>query len=146
MQPDELIELIESAEDKDALESIGQKHLAYEVNRRQGLETIRGQLIELAEDRTESETAGADEASAEDDEGEDSTTGDYSITQNSENPEAGDYPERIEVPEDDSEPEDTDTGSSRHRGNRLLRNTVNGRVFVWTAALAKRADMQEVSD
>ncbi len=105
-----LIEQLEAAEDKDTLEALGKEHLGVNADKRKGIETIRAELLELAE----AQAAGGDTAATE---------------PQATNPVA---PE----PEEQSEPE-------AYRG-RMLKHTKNGRLFPWTADLAKNRYLKEV--
>lgn len=107
-----LIEQLEAAEDKDTLEALGKEHLGVNADKRKGIETIRAELLELAE----AQAAGGDAAATE---------------PQAENPVAPD-PE----PEQQAEPE-------AYRG-RMLKHTKNGRLFPWTADLAKNRYLKEV--
>lgn len=55
-----LIEQIEAAESKDGLEPLGNK-LGIEINKRQGVETIRAELLEAAETLAEQGVTTSDE-------------------------------------------------------------------------------------
>lgn len=105
-----LIEQLEAAEDKDTLEALGIEHLGVNADKRKGIETIRAELMELAEAQAE----GGDAATTE--------------------PQAASQPEP--KPEKPAEPE-------AYRG-RMLKHTKNGRLFPWTAALAKSRYLKEV--
>lgn len=109
---DQLVEQIEAAEDKDALEAPA-KALGKEVNKRKGLETVRAELIEAAE----AELSG--------DQGGDS--GDTS----------GEAQGKKKTAK--KSPQEPSKGKTRK-----LKNINNGRVFAWTAALAKKRNITEV--
>lgn len=99
-----MIEQIEAAETKDELETLG-KELGVDVNKREGVETIRAKLLEVAEESAPSYT----ESTA-------------NKTEEGAAPEAE---------------------KNAYKG-RLLKHRKNGRLFPWTAQLAKKRDMQEV--
>lgn len=101
-----LIEQIEEAVTKDDLEPIAEK-LGVEINKRQGVETIRAELLEAAE-----------------------TLAEQGVTEEELSP--------SEMPNEAAEPE-----KPQYKG-RMLKHLKNGRVFPWTAALAKSRYMQEV--
>lgn len=102
-----LIEQIEDAVTKDDLEPIGEK-LGVEINKRQGVETIRAELLEAAE-----------------------TLAEQGVTEEGELGTG-------EAPSEAVEPE-----KPKYKG-RMLKHLKNGRIFPWTAALAKNRYMQEV--
>ena len=104
-----LIEQLEAVEDKDTLEALGVKHLDVNADKRKGIETIRAELLELAE------------AKAAEEGGTQTTT------------ESAPQPATEEPPEPDGE----------YRG-RMLKHIKNGRLFPWTAALAKSRYLKEV--
>lgn len=104
-----LIEQIEEAVTKDDFDPIAQQ-LNVEINKRQGVETIRAELLEAAEALAEKGVTNASEL------GGDGETS----------------------PESEPAPEKT-----KYKG-RMLKHTKNGRVFPWTAALAKNRYMKEV--
>jgi len=92
-----MIERIEVAETKDELLSIAD-YMGIKANKRQGIETIRAELMEAAEGSVTPET-------------EMQTT----------------------KPEPEAKPK-----------QRMLKHRKSGRLLPWTAALAKKRDMQEV--
>jgi len=102
-----LIEQIEDAVTKDDLELLAEK-LGVEINKRQGVETIRAELLEAAETLAEQGVTEEEELSP------------------------------SEMPNEAAEPE-----KPQYKG-RMLKHLKNGRVFPWTAALAKSRYMQEV--
>ncbi|HAO02939.1 MAG TPA: hypothetical protein DCQ42_14785 [Halomonas sp.] len=102
-----LIEQIEEAVTKDDLEPLAET-LGVEINKRQGVETIRAELLEAAETLAEKGVTTSEE-----------------LTPN-------------EMP---TEPEEHE--KPKYQG-RMLKHLKNGRVFPWTAALAKNRYMQEV--
>ncbi len=102
-----LIEQIEEAVTKEDLEPIAEK-LGVEINKRQGVETIRAELLEAAE-----------------------TLAEQGVT----------TPEELTPNEMPTEPEEHE--KPKYQG-RMLKHLKNGRVFPWTAALAKNRYMQEV--
>lgn len=102
-----LIEQLEDAVTKDDLEPIAEK-LGVEINKRQGVETIRAELLEVAETLAEQGVTEEEELSP------------------------------GEMPSESTEPE-----KPKYKG-RMLKHLKNGRVFPWTAALAKNRYMQEV--
>lgn len=123
MDTQQLIEQIENAEDKDALEKLGVEHFGIDVDKRKGKETIRTELLERADAAEDGQASEAGEpASTQDGEG---TTQPYT------QPESG-------------KPESGAQSYTAKRKNRTLKNTHNGRLFVWTAALAKLPHMKEV--
>lgn len=103
-----LIEQIEEAVTKDDFEPIAEQ-LNVEINKRQGVETIRAELLETAE-----------------------TLAEQGVT-TSEELEPGEG--QTEAPESAEKPKYT---------GRKLKHLKNGRIFPWTAALAKNRYMQEV--
>lgn len=56
-----LIEKIENAESKDDLEALGVEHLGVNVDKRKGIETIRAELLELAEAKATEERVSVEE-------------------------------------------------------------------------------------
>lgn len=102
-----LIEQIEDAVTKDDFDPLAEK-LGIEINKRQGVETIRAELLEAAEMLAEK-----------------------GIT----------TPEELTSGELTAEPEAPE--KPKYQG-RMLKHLKNGRVFPWTAALAKNRYMQEV--
>lgn len=102
-----LIEQIEEAVTKDDFDPLAEK-LGVELNKRQGVETIRAELLEAAETLAEQGVTTSEE-----------------LTPN----ETPTQPEEHEKP--------------KYQG-RTLKHLKNGRVFPWTAALAKNRYMQEV--
>ncbi|MGE6778262.1 hypothetical protein ACQKFL_11545 [Vreelandella titanicae] len=103
-----LIEQIEEAVTKDDFEPIAEQ-LNVEINKRQGVETIRAELLEAAE-----------------------TLAEQGVTTSGElEPGEG----QTEAPEAAEKP--------KYKG-RKLKHIKNGRIFPWTAALAKNRYMQEV--
>ncbi|SDI27971.1 hypothetical protein SAMN04487867_10468 [Vreelandella titanicae] len=105
-----LIEQIEEAVTKDDFEPIAEQ-LNVEINKRQGVETIRAELLEVAESLAEQGVTSSEEL----------------------DPDAGDYDlENVPAPE-----------KPKYKG-RKLKHIKNGRIFPWTAALAKNRYMQEV--
>lgn len=102
-----LIEQIEDAVTKDDLEPIAEK-LGVEINKRQGVETIRAELLEAAEKLAE-----------------------QGVTEE----------EELNPGQASSEPVEPE--KPKYQG-RMLKHLKNGRVFPWTAALAKNRYMQEV--
>ncbi|WP_110665195.1 hypothetical protein [Salinicola halophilus] len=168
---EQLIEMLEAAASKDELEALGQKHLETDVDKRRGLESIRADLIEAAEELPESE--GDDERDS--DAGDTETHPDGQVdganidasvvdTLKAATPEpqsqtandAGDAVERMlatggPVPEHvpataelSRKPKiDPATNGAEKPGNRTLVNMQNGRRLVWTAALAQLPHMRE---
>lgn len=110
-----LIKKIEDAETKDQLEALG-KEIGVEVNKRQGVETVRAELMEIAEAQASDDTGETDPK----------THADAQLA-------------KVEQGDKDA-PAAAETG---YKG-RLLKHRKNGRLFPWTAALAKKRDMQEV--
>jgi len=111
-----LIEHLEAAETKDQLEALA-KEMGVEINKRQGIETIRADLIEAAEERdSQNEAVEAKSGDAE-------------------------APKAATV-EPDPEPKAAEE-SPGYQG-RMLKHTKNGRLFPWTAALAKSRYLKEV--
>jgi len=102
-----LIEQIEEAVTKDDLEPIAEK-LGVEINKRQGVETIRAELLEAAE-----------------------TLAEQGVTEDE------------ELSPNEVTNEAAETEKPQYKG-RMLKHLKNGRVFPWTAALAKNRYMQEV--
>lgn len=114
-----LIEHLEAAETKDQLEALA-KEMGVEINKRQGVETIRAELVELAE-----ATAQPGEASKAD-----AKPGQAKAA-------------KVEPDETTKAEPDEAAESPGYRG-RLLKHTKNGRLFPWTAALAKSRYLKEV--
>jgi hypothetical protein len=102
-----LIEQIEEAVTKDDLEPLAEG-LSVSIDKRQGVETIRAELLEAAEALAEKGVTTTEELSPD------------------------------ETPSKPPEPE-----KPKYQG-RMLKHLKNGRVFPWTAALAKNRYMQEV--
>lgn len=102
-----LIEQIEDAVTKDDLETLA-KTLSVPIDKRQGVETIRAELLETAEKLAEQGVTEEEELSP------------------------------GQAPSEPIEPE-----KPKYQG-RMLKHLKNGRVFPWTAALAKNRYMQEV--
>ncbi len=117
-----LIKQIEDAETKDQLEALGKEQLGIEVNKRQGVETIRAELLELAEEQAAQEGVAQEAPSATDEEQQGGDQDEERPTQQA----------AQEAPRKDA-----------YRG-RLLKHRKSGRLFPWTAQLAKKRDMQEV--
>ncbi|MGK0546339.1 hypothetical protein ACSEE7_12630 [Halomonas cupida] len=118
----DLLKMIEDAESKDELEAIGKEHLGADVDKRKGIETIRAALEEMAVEKEAGESGNS-----------------QPIEQA-----AGSDPE----PEPEPAPTPASASASaapKSKGDtRLLKNTKNGRVVVYTAALAKVKHMKEV--
>ncbi|MAE21217.1 MAG: hypothetical protein CMK92_02185 [Pseudomonas sp.] len=102
-----LIEQIEEAVTKDDFDPLAET-LGVELNKRQGVETIRAELLEAAETLAEKGVTTSEELTPH---------------------ETPTEPEELEKP--------------KYQG-RMLKHLKNGRVFPWTAALAKNRYMQEV--
>lgn len=106
-----LIEQLEAAKTKGALEALGKEHLGINADKRQGIETIRAELLELAEAPT-----------------------------------PGDAPQEPAPATNEAEPA-TATGEqdepTEYQG-RMLKHIKSGRLFPWTADLAKNRYLKEV--
>lgn len=113
-----LIEQLEAAETKDQLEALA-KEMGVEINKRQGVETIRADLIEAAEERDPQDGVVEGEGKAG----------------------TAEAPKAAKV-EPEPEPEAADEAPG-YRG-RMLKHTKNGRLFPWTADLAKNRYLKEV--
>lgn len=107
-----LTEQIEEAVTKEDLEPLAEQ-MDFEINKREGVETIRAKLLEAAETK--------------DEQGGDS--------------EGGGGEGSIEPPTKD---EDSPKKAKAPYKGRMLKHRKNGRLFPWTAQLAKKRDMQEV--
>ena len=165
---EQLIEKLEAADSKEALEELADKHLGTDVDKRHGIESIRADLVEMAEDggkqsgpSTESQTDqddpqgsdGNDDVAAEQDTGNDDADQNASSSQEagSGGPSAEHVPATTQLPRqpkvdpatNGSEPGATQSAGEGKRG-RVLMNTQNGRRMVWTAALAELPYMKEV--
>ena len=93
-----MIERIEAAETKDDLLAIADEMSVTGINKRMGIETIRAELVEAAEE------TGTPEAEV-----------------------------QTAKPEPEAKPK-----------QRMLKHRKSGRLLPWTAALAKKREMQEV--
>lgn len=111
-----LIEQIEAAETKDQLEKLGKEQFGADVDKRKGAETIRAELLELAEAQAADTTGETDPET-------------HAQAQLDKLEQGG-----------ETDPAPTKAG---YQG-RLLKHRKNGRVFPWTAQLAKKREMQEV--
>lgn len=114
-----LIKQIEDAETKDQLEAIGkQPPLGVDVDKRKGVETIRAELLELAEAQ------------------ENDTTGET-------DPETHAAAQVAQAEQQTAKGGDEGEAESGYKG-RMLKHRKTGRLFPWTAQLAKKREMQEV--
>ncbi|MCE3025732.1 hypothetical protein [Salinicola sp. DM10] len=163
---DQLVEQLEVAESKEALEALGKKHLGVDVDKRRGIESIRADLVEAADTSSNSD-AGEDADSVGDEAGQGEGSGeqsaetsdaqaDSSPTPTDDAPVTG-GPTDEHVPTAEQLPRKPKVnpatqgaeagavaGSGSERRNRMLENTQNGRRLVWTAALANLPHMREV--
>lgn len=127
------IDSIKAAKSKADLEKIAHDEFGQEVDKRRGLETLRADVLEMAE--AASEPAPAEEKA----------------TQEAQEP--------AQEPQQDTPaptpPQKTDEElreerrlavARRKTEHRRLKNTKNGRVFVYTADLAKKPGMVEVTE
>lgn len=136
-----LIKQIEDAETKDQLEAIGkQSPLSVDVDKRKGVETIRAELMEMAEEAAASESGekGGDENQVE--------PAQEGLSQNHGEGEAADSDGGTATGEPGTADEHSapKPASKRQYSGRLLKNRKTGRLFPWTAQLAKKREMQEV--
>jgi len=113
-----LIKKIEGAETKDQLETLGKELFGVDVDKRKGVETIRAELLELAEAQ------------------ENDTTGEI-------DPEAHAAAQVAQAEQQTAKGGDEGEAESGYKG-RMLKHRKTGRLFPWTAQLAKKRDMQEV--
>lgn len=131
-----LIKQIEDAETKDQLEAIGkQSPLSVDVDKRKGVETIRAELMEMAEEAAASESG---------EKGGDENQGNPAQEGLSQNHGEGDDGTATGEPGTADEHSAPKPASKRQYSGRLLKNRKTGRLFPWTAQLAKKRDMQEV--
>lgn len=145
-----LVAEIEAAEDTKTLEALGKQHLGVNVDRRKSVETLREQLLELAE--TEQPTA--DTPAPEPESGNDGEPEQEQKQKPEQESAPADAPPASELNRADEMPTETAPLSpskpskpKRPRAGgetRLLRHKGNGRIFTWNAALADRDDMEEV--
>jgi len=126
-----IVDRINAAKTKDDLEEIG-KELEVDVDKRKGLETIRAGLL-LQVDVDENGDDENPKAEAE---------------QEAAKAKPPNQPEPVKTEathEDQFKPrETTEQLREKSQGKRMLENTKNGRVFGWTAQLAKLKHMKEV--
>jgi len=128
-----LIKQIEDAETKDQLEALGKQHLGVDVDKRKGVETLRAELQELAEAQAEQGVTEARDTER---------PGDPEAPADSDGGTASGEP--VTAPtQGDTQGEEAVEGGSKYQG-RLLRHRKTGRLFPWTAQLAKKRDLQEV--
>jgi len=132
MELAELIAAVKAAATKDALESLVKAELSLDLDKRKALKTLRAEVLKgLGEDAEEGDdTRDDDEAPAA-----------FEI--------AADAP--AEPPAPESAPvtppalvEAPEPEIPAAVGNRLLRHKTTGRTFVWTPALSRLADLEEV--
>nr|WP_299241389.1 hypothetical protein [uncultured Halomonas sp.] len=130
-----LIDAIENAEDKDALEVLGKEHLGTDIDKRKGLEALRTQLLEQAEDTP---VTAPPEATQPVDAPAAMTGGPAEA--HTPQAEVLEPPPKVDPATNGTE----ETPAAEKDKPRLLENTQNKRRFSWTAALAKLPHMREV--
>ncbi|MDY7116598.1 hypothetical protein RAN53_09570 [Halomonas sp. SSL-5] len=113
-----LIKKIEDAETKDQLETLGKELFGVDVDKRKGVETIRAELLELAEAQ-ENDTTGVTD------------------------PETHAEAQAAQAEQQAAKNEEAGETKASYSG-RMLKHRKTGRLFPWTAQLAKKRDMQEV--
>lgn len=113
-----LIKQIEDAETKDQLETLGKELFGVDVDKRKGVETIRAELLELAEAQENDTTGEAD-------------------------PETHAAAQVAQAEQQTAKDGDEGEAESGYKG-RMLKHRKTGRLLPWTAQLAKKREMQEV--
>lgn len=143
------IDKIKAAKSKDALEKIAQEEFNHDVDKRRGLETIRADVLLMAEgSETQAQEPAQDpEAQAAQGETQGETQGTDQEPQE-QAPEAQDKGPKYLTDEQKRQQRRAEALERRAAlaEKRRLKNTKNGRVFVWTAALAQKAGMVEVTE
>jgi len=113
-----LIKQIEDAETKDQLEGLGKELFGVDVDKRKGVETIRAELLELAEAQENDSTGETD-------------------------PKTHAEAQVAQAEQQMAKNEETAEEKASY-GGRLLKHRKTGRLFPWTAQLAQKREMQEV--
>ncbi|MGP3789773.1 hypothetical protein [Pseudomonas sp. B392_1p] len=154
MELHELIEAVKAAKDKGELETLVKRELGIDLDRRKSLEVLRQSVLAgLGVDSADSESAPVEDKTGPmtlKDESKGGATESETIepeevlapvtAAEAGAPEAEIVEPGLTMPEIGDEPVDEEPAPSQ----RLLRNKKTGRVFVWTPALAKLADLVEV--
>lgn len=118
-----LIDRIKAAKTKDQLEQIGIEELGTDIDRRRNIKVLKAELINKAEELATDEPAPAEVAE----------------------PEPEEQPEAKAEVAAAPQPAAPERKAERNPNKpRLMRHRVTGRVLIWTAALAKNPNFEEV--
>lgn len=156
MELAELIAAVKAAATKDDLESLVKTELSLDLDKRKTLKTLRAEVLKgLGETAEEGDDEDSDDTNGTTGEGSD-PAGSTSDTAGASaetpaaampapavtsEPSPGTAPAPVTPPDLEEGPEPEIPPAV---GNRLLRHKVTGRNVLWTSALAKLADLEEV--
>lgn len=158
MELADLIAAVKAAATKDALEALVKAELAIDLDKRKALKALRAEVLkglgETTEEGGDDDTDGSEAATGSPGEGSEkvgSAAAQVSglpaapapVPALASQPVAAVTPAPAPV----TPPALEEAPEPEHKpapGNRLLRNKTTGRTFVWTPALAKLADLEEV--
>lgn len=128
------IEALGKKSDKKALVKLGADELGVDLDASKTAAVLAEELLAVIEERGEPEAGETD--NAQEPSTETQTTADKAPEPAKESPEKND-------PEEPPEPESEPKKAKPYKG-KMLKNMRNGRMFPWTAALAKSRNMKEV--
>lgn len=157
MELKDLIAAVKAAKTKNELADLVSDELSLDLNKNKTMKALRAEVLNglgVTEDDSADEDNSADEDKSEElvdlsAEGADQTItaaaeeADQAVTPTIEKMDSGAVivTQPLAVPAADEAPAPAPEPSTE---NRLLRNTKSGRTFIWTPALAKLPDMEEV--
>lgn len=130
-----VIKKIEDAETKDQLEALGLEAFGADVDKRKGVETIRAELMELAE---------AQEGDATDEAADPQSHADAQLNSAADRPSSAESAPETTTATQDPAASSSETAKEKAYPGRQLRNLNTGRLMPWTPQLAKKRNMQEV--